>query len=279
MLRLFYKSLNLFYTLFAVIWADWHGCNVSIVILYEKSTFLVNDRRHCDISFSRYRILLNIYRCHIGMEISYQCFDLWNWKTQTDLLLYVIYWGWPLSSGSFDLDPAIYLFDFTWHQNFYLASNSVKFYLYKISLSPQMNALGSSSKWPSYDSLQSTSSFLLSESEQTEDEADVFSEGEGDSGITKSLPVSGRITLSRNYFGFAAHSGQPHSRSKCDQPDHCPAEAKHPGSASSPGAATLGSSSATPGDLVFAQKVSTLKLIPRSLFQYFCQPNIRSAHH
>lgn len=137
-----------------------------------------------------------------------------------------------------------------------------------------MNSLGSSSKWPSYDSLPSTSSFLLSESEQTEDEADVFSEGDGDSGIRNPLSVDEGITLSRNYLDFPAHSDQLHLRSKGDQPEHCMGETKHRDSASSPGAATLGSSSATPGDLAFAQKVSSIKLIP--LFQYFCQQNIRS---
>lgn len=139
-----------------------------------------------------------------------------------------------------------------------------------------MNTLGSSSKWPSYDSIPSTSSFLLSESEQTEDEADVFSEGEGDNGITKSHSVDDRITLSRNYLDFPAHSDQLRLRSRSDQPKDCPGETKHPGSACSPEIATLGSSSATPGDLAFARKVSTLKAIPRSLFQYFCQPNGKS---
>ncbi|XP_073339651.1 circadian associated repressor of transcription a [Pagrus major] len=113
-----------------------------------------------------------------------------------------------------------------------------------------MNALGSSSKWSSYDSLPSTSSFLLSESEQTEDEADVFSEGEGDSGITK--PIS-----SGNYLKF--HSDQPHLRSRSKQSEDCPVEPKHPHSASSLGAAMIGSSSATPGDLVFAQKCADLR--------------------
>ncbi|KAK5854922.1 hypothetical protein PBY51_005072 [Eleginops maclovinus] len=95
-----------------------------------------------------------------------------------------------------------------------------------------MNSLGSSSKWPSYDSLSSTSSMLFSESEQTEDEADVFSEGEGDSGGTKSL---------------SGDEGIP----------RCPDETKHP--VSSPADAMLGSSSATPGDLAFAQKVADLQ--------------------
>lgn len=118
-----------------------------------------------------------------------------------------------------------------------------------------MNSLGSSSKWPSYDSLTSTSSFLFSESDQTEDEADVFSEGEGDSGMRKSHSGDEGITLSGNY----RHSDQLHSRSKSDQPERCSDEAKHPDPASSPGAATLGSSSATPGDLAFAQKCADLR--------------------
>ncbi|KAK1880959.1 Circadian-associated transcriptional repressor [Dissostichus eleginoides] len=95
-----------------------------------------------------------------------------------------------------------------------------------------MNSLGSSSKWPSYDSLSSNSSMLFSESEQTDDEADVFSEGEGDSRGNKSLSGDERIT-------------------------RCPEKTKHP--VSSPADATLGSSPATPGDLAFAQKVRDLR--------------------
>lgn len=140
-----------------------------------------------------------------------------------------------------------------------------------------MNSLGSSSKWPSYDSLTSTSSFLFSESEQTEDEADVFSEGEGDSGIRKSLSGDEGITHPGNYLKFPPHSDQLHLMSKSDQPEHCPDETKRLDPASFSGAAMLGSSSATPGDLAFAQKVSNFKLIPRSLFQYFCHPNSKAA--
>ncbi|KAK5883462.1 hypothetical protein CesoFtcFv8_019791 [Champsocephalus esox] len=95
-----------------------------------------------------------------------------------------------------------------------------------------MNYLGSSSKWPSYDSLSSNSSMLFSESEQTDDEADVFSEGEGDSRGNKSLSGDERIT-------------------------RCPEKTKHP--VSSPADATLGSSPVTPGDLAFAQKVRDLR--------------------
>lgn len=129
-----------------------------------------------------------------------------------------------------------------------------------------MNSLGSSSKWPSYDSLPSTSSFLLSESEQTEDEADVFSEGEGDSGLTKSLSDGDGLKLSGKFVDFPAYSDELRLRSKSNQPERCPdTTTTHPGSATSPGAATLGSSSATPGDLVFAQKCADLRRFIRPL--------------
>uniref|UniRef100_A0A7N6AN37 Uncharacterized protein n=1 Tax=Anabas testudineus TaxID=64144 RepID=A0A7N6AN37_ANATE len=127
-----------------------------------------------------------------------------------------------------------------------------------------MNSLGNSSKWACYDSPPSASSFLLSESDQTEDEADVFSEAEGYSGRAKSLSANEGITVSANYLGFAGQP-EPHSKSKYDKYKHCHNETEHPNSASSPGAATLGSSCATPGDLAFAQKVTMFKLIPRFL--------------
>lgn len=130
-----------------------------------------------------------------------------------------------------------------------------------------MNSLGSSSKWPSYDSLPSTSSFLPSESEQTEDEADVFSEGEGDGGIRKSVLVNERITLSGNYLDFPPRPDQLHSRSKCNQSEHCPEKTKHPDSASSPGVAALRSSSATAGDLAFAQKCADLHRFTHPLLE------------
>ncbi|XP_056254442.1 circadian associated repressor of transcription a [Seriola aureovittata] len=131
----------------------------------------------------------------------------------------------------------------------------------------KMNSLGSSSKWPSYDSLPSTSSFVLSESDQTEDETDFFSEGEGDSGRRKSLSVDEGITYSENYLDFPAHSDQLNLRCKSDQSKHCPEEIKHPNTASSPGAATFVSSSATPGDLAFAQKCADLHRFIRPLLE------------
>lgn len=122
-----------------------------------------------------------------------------------------------------------------------------------------MNTLDRSSKWPSCDSLTSTSSFRFSESEQTEDEADVFSEGEGDGGTRKSVSGDEGVAISGNYHDFPAHSDQLHSRSESDRPKRCPDEPKHPNPASSPPAATLGSSSATPGDLAFAKKCADLQ--------------------
>ncbi|CAN9504066.1 unnamed protein product [Ophioblennius macclurei] len=125
-----------------------------------------------------------------------------------------------------------------------------------------MNSLGRSPKWPSYDSLPSTSSFLLSESEQTEDEADVFSEGEGDSGIRNSLSAKEAITLSGNYLHFPprpdqllSESEQRSDKTKCND------------SASSARAATFRASSATPGDLAFAQKCEDLHRFIRPLFE------------
>ncbi|RVE67182.1 hypothetical protein OJAV_G00115100 [Oryzias javanicus] len=109
--------------------------------------------------------------------------------------------------------------------------------------SPQkkMNSLGASSKWPSYDSLRSNSSFLPSEGEQTEgeqtegeqteDEADVFSEPEGEGG------KKGRL-------------------SRVDTPPR----------SASPGAAELGSPQ-TPGDLAFAQKCADLHRFIHPLFE------------
>ncbi|XP_068603623.1 circadian associated repressor of transcription a [Brachionichthys hirsutus] len=91
-----------------------------------------------------------------------------------------------------------------------------------------MTSLGRSSKWPSCDSLRSTPSFLHSESEQTEDEADASSDGEGDGGVAEFL--------------------RP-------QIDRRPEGGKRPDAASSPGSA----SSLAPGDFLFAQKSAELQ--------------------
>ncbi|KAM6899984.1 circadian associated repressor of transcription a [Xenentodon cancila] len=121
-----------------------------------------------------------------------------------------------------------------------------------------MNSLGNSSKWPSYDSLPSTPSFFPSESEQTEDEAEVFSDGEGDSGLKGSLSATDRITRSGSFISFPTHPDELRSRSKHDQTELCPDKSQHPDPASSPGAAALRSPSVTPGDLAFAQKCADM---------------------
>ena len=139
-----------------------------------------------------------------------------------------------------------------------------------------MNSLGSSSKWPSYNPLPSTLTFVLSESEQTEDEADVFSEGEGDSGKGKSPSAGDGLTFSGGYLDFRPYPDQRCARSRRDQSKRCADGSIHPNSASSPGAATLGSSSATPGDLAFAQKVSSRSLIRASISQCLFHPNSRT---
>ncbi|XP_029920111.1 circadian associated repressor of transcription a [Myripristis murdjan] len=131
-----------------------------------------------------------------------------------------------------------------------------------------MNSLGKSSKWPSYDSLPSTPSFLLSESEQTEDEADIFSsEGEGESGVSKPFSDAEATTHSGKYFAFSGHSDPSYCGSEKDQAELCPDKPKHRTSAPSPRAATLGSSSATPGDLAFAQKCADLRRFIRPLLE------------
>lgn len=126
-----------------------------------------------------------------------------------------------------------------------------------------MNSLGPSSKWPSYDSPPSTPGFLLSESEQTEDEADVLSEEEGDSGVTKCFAAGEQTAFSGKRIAFRDHSEPAHSRSENEQSEHCLEKTKHVDH--SPGTATLGSSSPTPGDLAFAQKVSIFKVILKTL--------------
>ncbi|XP_061597753.1 circadian associated repressor of transcription a [Cololabis saira] len=116
-----------------------------------------------------------------------------------------------------------------------------------------MNSLGSSSKWPSYDSLPSTPSFFHSESEQTEDEAEVFSDGEGDGGLKGSLAAADGITHSGSFISFPTHPEELRSRS-----DLCPDQSQPRDPGFSPGAAALRSPSATPGDLAFAQKCADL---------------------
>ncbi|KAF6720615.1 Circadian-associated transcriptional repressor [Oryzias melastigma] len=122
-----------------------------------------------------------------------------------------------------------------------------------------MNPLGASSKWPSYDSLRSNSSFLPSEGEQTEDEADVFSEPEGDGG--KKVCLLSDEDVSRPYLRFGSNQLYERDPPGLDIPD------RYPAASASPGAAELGSSLQTPGDLAFAQKCADLHRFIHPLFE------------
>lgn len=133
-----------------------------------------------------------------------------------------------------------------------------------------MHLLSMSTKWPSYGSRSSTPSFLLSESDVTEDEADIdvfTSESEGDSsggGKTCSVPFSlagGGEAASRLHWSMAG-SGQagcfPHTTiypsmvaSSCSAA-FCTKESTE---------------ETTQGDLAFAQKCSELQRFIRPLLE------------
>ncbi|XP_010863812.1 uncharacterized protein LOC105006814 [Esox lucius] len=128
-----------------------------------------------------------------------------------------------------------------------------------------MNSLAMSTKWPSYDSLPDTPSFLLSESDVTEDEAeiDVFtSESEGDGagssgcGKTCSVPFSGANKASPRLRWSMVGSGQV----EC-----FPHTATYPTRITSPGCAALSTEETSQGDRAFAQKCSELQRFIRPL--------------
>ncbi|XP_030003894.1 circadian associated repressor of transcription a [Sphaeramia orbicularis] len=130
-----------------------------------------------------------------------------------------------------------------------------------------MNSQGSSSKCPSSSSL-STPVFLLSESEQTEDDADVFAKEKGESRISKACTAEKDRAPSGRYSDLLAHSHQLHTSSADNnQSKHCSHKTKHHDLPTSPGAATQGSSSATPGDLIFAQKCADLQRFVHPLLE------------
>lgn len=131
-------------------------------------------------------------------------------------------------------------------------------------VSPQMNSLGSCSKWPSYDSLRSNCSLVHSESEHTEDEADGFSEGEVDGGAaaTKSLSAHERLALSAHYLQLASLRPPPHLSSRAEQQtSQWPDPTQPVRTVSPPSASSFGPSAVTQGDVIFAQKVSVRPLI------------------
>lgn len=127
-----------------------------------------------------------------------------------------------------------------------------------------MHSLGNSAKWPSYDSLPSTSSFLLSESDLTEDEADVFSsEGEGESGGSKSSVGEGdRVPRLRLAF-----VGQDRFRAESGQAECCPHTATYPPLETPAGATTLGTEAISQGDQAFTRKCTELQRFIRPLLE------------
>lgn len=124
-----------------------------------------------------------------------------------------------------------------------------------------MNSLVKSAKWPSYDSLSSPTSLLLSESEHTEDEADLHSsEGEGESGGGSKLFSPGRGSGAA-VFSFPGRSSSCKERYCKSRP------AKSSPAAQGPPAGAVGLGSFTPGDVAFAQKCADLQKFARPLFE------------
>ncbi|KAJ8378615.1 hypothetical protein AAFF_G00238270 [Aldrovandia affinis] len=126
-----------------------------------------------------------------------------------------------------------------------------------------MQSFGSTSSWPSRDSLSSNHSFLFSESDQTEDDTDVFlSEGEGDGGggaePDRASPKPSPL-LAPAVFG-----GRAGSRLRVGQDGRCPST---PSSVamSPPVGVKTGLEGQTEGDSVFAQKCAELQGFVRPL--------------
>ncbi|KAG9355345.1 hypothetical protein JZ751_000183 [Albula glossodonta] len=129
-----------------------------------------------------------------------------------------------------------------------------------------MQSFGSTFSWPSRDSLSSSHSFLFSESDQTEDEADVFlSEGEGDGGGNVELEGASTMTLKSRLAPdvFELQTGSPLRRGQVEQCSSTPCAIllSHPGSMESVGEGR------TNGDSVFAEKCAELQGFIRPLLE------------
>ncbi|XP_051928189.1 circadian associated repressor of transcription a isoform X2 [Hippocampus zosterae] len=111
-----------------------------------------------------------------------------------------------------------------------------------------MNPLGASSQWPAYNLRPSTLNYILSDSELTDDEGDILSEGEEDLGPGK---------VFSGYEGcFRGRLDKMYSRSKrAHHKVHVGGRAKYH---LSPGAPAGASSSPSAGDLAFTQKCTDL---------------------
>ncbi|KAG7457857.1 hypothetical protein MATL_G00231700 [Megalops atlanticus] len=129
-----------------------------------------------------------------------------------------------------------------------------------------MQSLGSTSSWLSRDSLSSSHSLPFSESEQTEDEADVFlSEGEGDAAEGVELGRPSAVSLrSRSACGVVGD--QAGSQRRSGQTGRCPS---NPGTVllPRPEGVRTATEGRTEGDCVFAQKCAELQVFVRPLLE------------
>lgn len=112
-------------------------------------------------------------------------------------------------------------------------------------------------KWPSNDSLP----IALSESEQTEDEADAFSDREGQGAAGESLSAD-------EYEELPSYLAPTPLRIKSEQSKDCSDDTKCPDSVSSrPRATALTSPPVSSGDRVFAQKCADLRRFNQPLLE------------
>ncbi|XP_062385778.1 circadian associated repressor of transcription a [Sardina pilchardus] len=119
-----------------------------------------------------------------------------------------------------------------------------------------MQSFDNATKWSSHESLSSTPSLPYSESDQTEDECDVFSEGEGE---------GGRASLER--FSLVAASLPIHLRPVGYQRDQRGTLEGQLGGAGRDGQFPSPATPPTEGDLAFARKCSELQGYLRPLLQ------------
>ncbi|XP_057684712.1 uncharacterized protein LOC130911009 [Corythoichthys intestinalis] len=120
-----------------------------------------------------------------------------------------------------------------------------------------MNPLAPSSQWPPYELHPSTLNYILSESELTEDEVDIFSDEEEDLGACKVLSdydgcFRGRLDKMYARTKRAHHTVRVSGRTKCHL---------------SPGAPAVRSSSPSAGDIAFTQKCGDLHIFIHPLME------------
>ncbi|XP_061520767.1 circadian associated repressor of transcription a [Phycodurus eques] len=111
-----------------------------------------------------------------------------------------------------------------------------------------MNQLGTSSQWASYDLHPTTPNYILSESELTEDEADILSEGEEELGTCKALSgfeecFRGRLDKMYSRSKRAHHTVHVSGRTRYHLSPGAPARESSPSA----------------GDIAFTQKCTDLR--------------------